>query len=335
MPIGTAQLLHHTFGAAPLWLWLIFHLLVFALLTIDFFLTRGSLPTPLVARRSYWLTAMWVLAALFFGIIVHLALSRQYALEYLTGFGIEEALSIDNLFVFLVLFRAFGLDPSLQRRVLFFGVIGAIGMRALMIFVGIRLLNSFTWMNYVFGAVLLYTAWHLLQESFQCPEGPHAERPPRAIGWLVKHLPMAEPETDGVRGRQQDRFLVRQDGKLRLTPLFLALIAVEATDVVFATDSVPAVLAVSHHPFVVYSSNIFAVLGLRSLYFSLAAALEKLHKLRYGLVVILAFVGLKMMLARVFEPPIWISLAFLASVIASTTVWSLLTDPASAKSKFT
>ncbi len=310
-------MLNQTLGGAPLWLWLIFHLIVFTLLGLDSLLTRRSLPVSAVARRSYWLTAFWLTAALLFALLVYRVLSPQYGLEYLTGYGIEEALSIDNLFVFLVLFRAFGLNPSQQRRVLFFGVLGAIVMRALMIFLGIRLLNSFAWMNYIFGAILLYTAWHLLRKSLG---SPHSEDPPSVVTWLSRRLPMSS-------GNHEDRFLVRQDGRLRFTSLFVALIAIEATDVVFATDSVPAVLAISHHPFVVYSSNIFAVLGLRSLYFTLAAALERLHKLRYGLVAILAFVGVKMMLARAFTIPIWISLVVLASVVAITAVWSLLTEP--------
>ncbi len=312
-------MLDHILGGAPLWMWLVFHLLVFALLAADFLLTRGSLPAPIIERRSYWLTALWIAAALLFALLVHRVLSPQYALEYLTGYGIEEALSIDNLFVFLVLFRAFGLAPTQQRRVLFFGVLGAIVMRALMIFAGIRLLNAFWWMNYFFGAILLYTAWHLLRESL----GRTAEGPPRIIAWLMRKLPMAAPPRD----RKHERFFVRENGRLRLTPLFVALIAIEATDVIFATDSVPAVLAVTHHPFVVYSSNIFAVLGLRSLYFTLAAALERLHKLRYGLVAILAFVAVKMILARAVTLPIWISLTVLASAVTITAIWSLVTEP--------
>jgi tellurite resistance protein TerC len=313
-------MLNQTLGGAPLWLWLAFHALVFALLGADAWLTRDSLPPRVIARRSYWLTAVWLAAAMLFALLVYRALSSQYGLEYLTGYGIEEALSIDNLFVFLVLFRAFRLNASRQRRVLFYGVLGAILMRALMIFVGIRLLDSFAWMNYIFGAILLYTAWHLLRESMRSTEESHAEDQPRVVAWLSRRLPMAARN-------HKDHFLVREDGRLRFTPLFVALLAIEATDVVFALDSVPAVLAVSQHPFIVYSSNIFAVLGLRSLYFTLEAALERLHKLRYGLVVILAFVGLKMMLAHIFTLPIWISLAVLVSIIAITAVWSLLTTP--------
>ncbi len=312
MSLGAAT----TFGGAPLWLWLLFHLLVCMLLGADFFLTRGTLPLETVKRRSYGMTVVWIVAALSYAWMIGRVVAPRFGLEYLTGYGIEEALSIDNLFVFLVLFRAFGLTSAMQRRVLFFGVLGAILMRAVMIFAGIRLLQAFLWMNYIFGAILLYTAWHLLRKS----KGSEAERPPRGIDWMTRHLPVTTQDHGA-------RFLVREDGQLRATPLLIALIAIEATDAVFATDSVPAVLAVSHHPFVVYSSNIFAVLGLRSLYFTLAATLERLHKLRYGLAAVLAFVGGKMMLSRVVDVPIWISLAVLSTAVATTAIWSLLSKP--------
>lgn len=318
MPGGVHNL-DCVYGGAPLWLWIVFHLIVFALLAADSFFTRNAVPAALIHRRSYVLTACWLGAAMLFAWLIGAVLSRHYALEYLTGYGIEEALSVDNLFVFLVLFRAFHLDAACQRRVLFFGVLGAIAMRALMIFAGVRLLNAFSWMNYVFGALLLYTAWHLLRESLECPEGPHTEKPPGPVAWLMRRF--AAPQK---KPTDRHRFFVRENGRFRPTSLFFALIAIEATDVFFATDSVPAVLAVTHHPFVVYSSNIFAVLGLRSLYFTLAAALERLHFLRYGLVAILVFVGGKMLLAHFVSVPTWISLVVILGVLAVTTLGSLL-----------
>lgn len=327
MTPAAVRILESSPGGAPLWMWLAFHLLVAALLGIDFFLTRNSVPPDQVRRRSYWLTAVWVLSAFGFALLVYHVLSRQSALEYITGYGIEESLSIDNLFVFLVLFCAFSLRPAQQRRVLFYGVTGAIFLRALMIFAGLRLFQAFAWINYIFAALLLYTAWHLLAESLRCPAGPHTERPPRPIAWLLRRVHANSAWPPSGREQDTDKFLLRVNGRLRATPLLVALLAVEAADVIFATDSVPAVLAVTRHPFVVYSSNIFAVLGLRSLYFSLAAALERLHKLRYGLVVILAYVGLKMLLARIYSPPIWASLAFVALVVTATTIWSVLTAP--------
>lgn len=311
-----------------MWLWFAFHAIVLVLFCVDFFLTRDSQPIRAVERRSHWLTASWIAAAMLFAWLIYRELSPQYALEYLTGYGIEEALSIDNLFVFFVLFQAFGLRTRAQRHLLFFGVVGAILLRAVMIFAGIELLDAFSWMNYIFGAILLYTAWHLLRTSHTA----ETEETPKIAGWLARYLPMSSRP----HGR---RFLVREElnGKRRLcfTPLFLALIAIETTDLIFATDSIPAVLAVSHHPFIVYSSNIFAVLGLRSLYFSLAAALNRLHKLRYGLVVILFFVGIKMMLSHIWKLPTWVSLAVLASIVAVTAVWSLLTTPPAAKATIT
>lgn len=306
-----------------MWLWLVFHAVVFTLLGLDFLLTRRTVPSRAIAHRSYWLTAVWIAAALLFALLVYRTLSPRYALEYLTGYGIEEALSIDNLFVFLVLFRLFGLDAARQRRLLFFGVLGAIVMRAVMIFAGIRLLNAFAWMNYIFGGILLYAAWHLFREQHD-----RQAETPRWIGWLTRRLPMVSLDSNQDR---RERFLVREQGRFRFTPLFIALLTIEATDLIFATDSIPAVLAVSHHPFIVYSSNIFAILGLRSLYFTLAATLERLHKLRYGLAAILAFVGAKMLMAHVVKVPIGISLTVVGGAVGVTAVWSLLSKPALAQ----
>ena len=320
MPSGTYLLHGPMLGGAPLWLWLLFHALLLALLGVDWAFTKNAREEQTLARRAHWMTSVWILAAFLFALLIDDVLSHRYALEYLTGYGIEESLSIDNLFVFLVLFRAFGLEPARQRSLLFFGVLGAIVMRGLMIFAGIGLLNAFNWMNYIFGAILLYTAWHLLWKSLKS----EPEHTPAWIDWFTGHLPMASQEHQG-------RFLVREDRRLRFTPLFVALIAIEMTDLIFATDSIPAVLAVSHHPFVVYCSNIFAVLGLRSLYFTLAATLEKLHQLRYGLVVILTFVGIKMMLSNVYPISILVSLAVLGSVVALSVIWSLLSRPEPSK----
>jgi tellurite resistance protein TerC len=315
MALATNFMDHRMFGGAPLWLWLVFHALVFGLLIVDWAFTRTARKEPVLVRRANWMTGVWITAALLFALIVYRGLSQRYALEYLAGYGIEESLSIDNLFVFLVLFQAFGLKLTQQRRVLFFGVVGAIVMRAAMILAGIRLLDTFSWMNYIFGAILLYTAFHLLRKSLQS----RPERPLFWMDWLSRHPPMA-------REKHPYRFFVREEGHLRFTPLFIALLAIETTDLVFATDSIPAVLAVSHHPFIVYSSNIFAVLGLRSLYFALASVLQRLHKLRYGLVAILVFVGGKMMLSNFVTVPIWVSLTVLASAVTVTAVWSLLSE---------
>lgn len=294
------------FAGAPLWLWVAFHGLVLALLLADFFLTRDAKPRHTVEQRSYWLTGCWIAAALLFAFAVARALSPADGVAYLTGYGIEEALSLDNLFVFVVLFRLFHLDGADQRKVLFYGVLGAILLRGAMIFAGLALLDRFWWMNFIFGAILLLTAWHLLRESRESAGG----QPPRAIRWLVRRL--ARHPEDGDQ---------RRAAVLRLLP---AILAIEATDALFATDSVPAVLAVTHHPFVAYSSNILAVLSLRSLYFTVAAALARLTRLHYGLAAILAFIGGKMMLTRFWEPPVWISLAVVAGCLGVSAAWSLL-----------
>lgn len=293
-------------AGAPLWLWVAFHALVLALLAADFTLTRNTLPRTTAERRSLWLTGCWIAAALLFAGVLAYVLTPADSVAYLTGYGIEEALSIDNLFVFIVLFRMFRLNTADQRLVLFYGVLGAIALRGLLLFAGLALLDAFRWMNIVFGAILLLTAWHLLRESRKETDG----QPPRAIRWLVHRLKQAT-EPSGSR----------RSALLRLLP---AIVAVEATDVLFATDSVPAVLAVTHHPFVAYASNILAVLGLRSLYFTVAVAVSRLTRLHYGLAAILAFIGSKMMLARVWEPPVWMSLAVVAGCLGLSTAWSLL-----------
>ena len=300
-------LLAGTVAGAPLWLWIAFHALVLCLLIADFSLTRDAVPRKTVERRSFWLTGCWVAAALLFALVVGRALSPADGVAYLTGYGIEEALSIDNLFVFVVLFRLFRLDSADQRRVLFYGVLGAIVLRGAMIFAGIALLDNVRWMKFLFGAVLLLTAWHLLRESRRESE----EQPPRAIRWLVRHL-------SGGSEKRGD------SGGAALLRLLPAILAIEATDALFATDSVPAVLAVTHHPFVAYASNILAVLGLRSLYFTVAAALARLSRLHYGLAAILIFIGGKMMLAKIWEPPVWVSLAVVASCLTVSAAWSLL-----------
>ena len=296
-----------TVAGAPLWLWVAFHALVLSLLIADFMLTRDAVPRATVERRSFWLTGCWVAAALLFALAVVGALSPADGIAYLTGYGIEEALSIDNLFVFVVLFRLFRLNSADQRKVLFYGVLGAIVLRGAMIFAGIALLDNVHWMNFLFGAVLLVTAWHLLRES----HGGAKEQPPRAIRWLVRRLSGGSEKRKDSRGATL----------LRLLP---AILAIEATDALFATDSVPAVLAVTHHPFVAYASNILAVLGLRSLYFTVAAALARLSRLHYGLAAILPFIGGKMMLANIWQPPVWVSLAVVAGCLGLSAAWSML-----------
>ena len=304
-------------GSAPLWLWIVFHLLLLALLALDAGIARArQSDMPTSHRAAFWMTAVWIISALLFALLIGHALRPQLAAEYLAGYGIEESLSIDNLLVFLLLFRAFNLNPQQQRRALFWGVLGAIVLRAGMIAAGLALVQIFAWIPYAFGILLLLAALRLLRQRTNAQHGSQ----PRWIALLARHLPLS---TDG----NSSRFFVRDEGRLRGTHLLFALIVVEITDLLFAVDSIPAVLAVSHHAFVVYTSNIFAVVGLRSLYFVVAGMLEKLHRLHDGLAVLLLFVGAKMLLSHVLKIPIAVSLGVLAAIIALTILLSLFTQP--------
>ena len=303
-------------GSAPLWLWILFHLLLLSLLGVDHAVTRAARNRP-ANHSAISLTLLWIVAALLFSVLIAHALRPQFAAEYLAGYSIEEALSIDNMFVFLLVFRSFGLGTSQQHKVLFWGVLGAIVMRAGMIAAGLTLVRLFGWINYIFGVILLVAAIRLLLKS----QKKQPKQQPRWVMTLARHLPLAKNSAG-------NHFFVRENGVLRCTHLFLVLVVIELTDLFFAMDSIPAVLAVSHHPFVVYSSNVFAVMGLRSLYFVIAGLLEQFHLLHYGLAVILLFVGAKMLLSHFVTIPIGISLGVLATVIALTIILSLLTRPA-------
>ena len=281
-------MLAHTIAGAPLSWWIAFHAVVLLLILLD-----AALPIDTSPRRK---TAFALLSSLFialcalgFAFWLNARQGRQPALEFLGGYVVETSLSIDNLFVFLLLFRSFRLDVRDQRRALLWGVGGAIVLRSLCIAVGITLLARLSWMQFLFGAFLLVAALRLLRE--------HPDREATSPGWLARLS----------RGSSS---------------LLWVIIAVELTDLLFAFDSIPAVLALSHNPFVVYTSNIAAILGLRSLYFVLAGLLTRLRFLHYGLAILLAFVGAKMLLSRWFEIPVVASLAVLAVILLATAAAS-------------
>jgi tellurite resistance protein TerC len=285
-------------GGASLTFWICFHLGVLVILLIDsFWLQRKptASPTPAVL----W-TIFLVAGSVAFAGYLYASRGHQAGLEFISGYTIEFSLSVDNLFVFLLLFTSFGLAPASQRSALGWGVAGAILMRGTFIVAGVALLQRFAAVEYIFGAILLYAAIRLLLQE----QGRHT--PPRWASWLK--------QINGGR------------------PIFLlAILAIELTDLVFALDSVPAVIAVSHQPFIIYTSNICAILGLRSLYFVLAGVLHKLRLLHYGLGLVLAFVGIKMLLTRWIEIPTIISLAVILGIVALFTALSLLTTSSSQK----
>jgi tellurite resistance protein TerC len=289
--------------------WLYFHLALVALLAVEYGLHR-LLPAP--HRKAIAATVLWTAAALGLAALLIRPYHALGAQQFLAGYALEESLSIDNLFVFLLLFRLFNIAAVRQPKVLFWGVAGAIVMRGAFIAGGLGLLNRFHWIGYVFAAFILVAAVRLLKpESTQ----PDAEHTPRWIAWLSRLRPIS---TD------QSRFFTREDGRRMATVLFLALVAIELTDVIFALDSIPAVLSITRQPFLAYTSNIMAVMGLRSLYVLLAGALSRLRFLHYGLAAVLAFAALKMLLADWIDISPLISLAMIAALLGVTIAASLL-----------
>ncbi len=292
----------------PLSHWLGFHAALFLLLALEWLMAQRIHDTH---RRALYATALWVTASLVFAGFLWRTVHAVAATQYLAGYAIEEALSVDNLFVFLILFRAFQIPEGRQQKVLFWGVAGAILMRGAFIAAGLRLLERFAWIEYIFGAILLVAAIRLLFPQKKKDEN----KPPTWLEWLTRVQPVSASQTS---------FLARENGTLMPTVLLLALVAVELTDVVFALDSIPAVLSITRTPFLAYTSNIMAVMGLRSLYVLLAAMLTSLRFLHYGLSALLSFAALKMLAAHwVAIGPIT-SLAIIVSLLAVTVATSLL-----------
>jgi tellurite resistance protein TerC len=288
------------FEGAPIAWWICFHIVVLALILIDLLvLGRGEASSQ--TRQNLWFVLFLVFLAACFGIWIGYDEGRQIGLEFAAGYLIELSMSIDNLFVFLIMFRSFGLNGEDQRKALLFGIIGAILMRGIFIFAGLELLEEFHWIQYVFGGLLVITALRLLFNK------KHGDTPASAK-WITD----LTARLTGGRGNT------------RRTTFIVVIIAIELVDLVFAIDSVPAVLAVSHHPFVVYTSNICAILGLRALYFLLAGLLDRLRYLHLGLAAILGFVGSKMMLAKFVSVPVAYSLGFIVLVIVASTAASFL-----------
>ena len=293
----------------PLSHWIGFHIALVLLLGAELLYARRSRHSR--HTKSIVETIFWVGAALAFSLFIFKTLGSASSVEYLAGYAIEEALSIDNLFVFLLLFKLFRIGDEHQPKVLFWGVAGAIVMRGAFIAAGLGLLARFHWISYAFGAILLFAAGRLL-----VPEKKEKkESTPRWIGWVAKLHPVS---------LRQDTFFVRENGQRMMTMLFLALIAIEITDVVFALDSIPAVLSITRHPFIAYTSNIMAVMGLRSLYFLLAHLLTRLRFLHYGLAAVLAFAAIKMLAAAWIEVGPLVSLGVIVLLLGVTVVASLL-----------
>ena len=308
-----------------MWIWASFIFLIFIFLALDLGVFNKSDHVIKTKEASLW-TALWVSLAMAFSGVIYWLFSAglidnptgltpgNAVLKYITGYLIELSLSIDNVFVIAVIFSAFKIPPIYQHRVLFWGILGAIVFRALMIVFGVTLINQFHWIIYVFGVFLLYTAFKMLKSD------EHDFNPKNSL--VFKQIKKIYPITNTLNG---NHFFVKRMGVKAATPLFVALIVIELTDVLFALDSIPAILAITADPFIVFSSNILAILGLRSMYFLVSRMLQKFRYINYSLVVILAFVGLKMLFSDFIHPPEWVSLSVIvvslvAGIVASVRI---------------
>lgn len=300
------------------WLWVGFSIFIVTMLSLDLGLFNRKAHT--IKYREAWIwSSVWVTLALIFAGLVFRYQGSQRGLEFLTGYLIELSLSVDNLFVFLLIFSYFKVPARFQHRVLFWGVMGALVMRLTMIFVGAALINRFHWIIYIFGGFLVYTGIKMFRHE-DTDMQPDQNVVVRAI---TRFLPIS-------RHYDEQKFFTKVNGRRTGTLLFLVLIVVEVTDLVFAVDSIPAIFAITTNTFIVYTSNVFAILGLRSMYFLLAGVVEKFRYLRTGLAIVLTFIGIKMLVTALgLHIPIWFSLIFVAVVLAGSVVASLLITPES------
>ena len=310
---------------APLWLWLVFVAFVIAALFVDFAVLKKQGSHEVGVREALWWSLAWVALSLVFNALFwwaikdvsgSTAVANEKALEFLTGYLIEKSLAVDNIFVFLLIFTYFAVPPAFQKRVLMIGIIGAIVLRTIMILVGAWLLDQFHWILYVFGAFLILTGvkmWWAAGQEESLDDNP-------ALKLLRKVLPVSK-HYDG------EKFWTVENGKKIATPLLMVIALVAMTDVIFAVDSIPAIFAITKDPFIVLTSNVFAILGLRAMFFLLQAAASRFHLLNYGLAVILVFIGTKMMIIDLYKIPVAVSLGVVLGILAITMVWSSKTAP--------
>lgn len=309
------------FGGA-IWLWVGFNVFVLAMLALDLGVFHRTAHAVSVKEATIW-SVVWISLAMTFNIGLYffwntLSPSSTYSnseasLAFFTGYLIEKSLSVDNIFVFVLIFSYFAVPPIYQHRVLFWGIIGALIMRGVLIGVGAALLKEFHWIIYIFGGFLIFTG---IRMAMHRNEQMKPDKNP-----LVRLFRRMMPVTEKYEG---DKFFVRRAGVLMATPLFLVLLIIESTDLVFAVDSIPAIFAVTDDPFLVYTSNVFAILGLRSLYFVLAGVIDKFYYLKIGLSAVLTFVGIKMVMVDVYKIPVMLSLGIIASILAVAVIASWL-----------
>jgi tellurite resistance protein TerC len=296
-------------------MWGVFGVVVVTALALDLFVFHREAHEVRLREAAVWV-AIWMSLATAFGFWTWYEAGAERGLEFFAGYLIEQALSVDNIFVFIIIFKYFGTPPEYRHRVLFWGILGAVLLRGLFVILGVALISQFQWVLYVFGVFLVYTGIKILRHSEM--EMDPEQNP--AIRFLQRHLRI-------VNRHEGQKFLVRQDGKLWATPLLVVLLVIEATDVVFAVDSIPAIFGVTDDPFIIFTSNIFAVLGLRALYFVLHGLMSKFDFLHYGLGLVLAFVGVKMLASEWVHIPIQWSLGVIVALLGGSIVISWFFDP--------
>ncbi|OFZ25957.1 MAG: hypothetical protein A2381_09875 [Bdellovibrionales bacterium RIFOXYB1_FULL_37_110] len=294
--------------------WILFFLLIVVLLAFDLGVLNRKNHAPSIREAMVW-SAMWISLALAFNVGVYFWFGSQKAVEFLTGFILEKSLSVDNLFVFILIFNAFRVPRYIHHKILFYGILGAIIFRFIFIFIGAALLSKFSWMMFVFGAFLVFTGIKITlkkDEEFN-PDNNIV------LKLATKYLPF--------RGEMSDMFIIKKDKKYFFTPLFIVLLAIETSDIIFAVDSIPAIFAITRDPFIVFTSNIFAILGLRSIYFVLENLMDKFIYLKYGLGVILTYIGIKMLIVEYIHIPVTLSLGFVFAVLLISILASLCRSP--------
>lgn len=292
--------------------WACFLGFVLVMLALDLGVFHRKSHEVKIKEALIW-SAVWISLALLFNYGIYVFMGKEKAIEFLTGYVIEKSLSIDNLFVFIMLFTYFNVEAKYQHKILFWGILGALVMRAIFIFAGVALISKFHWIIYVFGAILIYTGFKML---FHKDEKIEPDKNP-----LVRLFKKFFPVTEKVQG---GKFFVKLDGKTFATPLFVVLLIVEFTDLIFAVDSIPAILAITNDTFIIFTSNVFAILGLRALYFALSGITKYFHYLKYGLSAILVFVGIKMTIVDFYKVPIVYSLLVICSILVVSILFSIV-----------
>jgi tellurite resistance protein TerC len=294
--------------------WILFNVIIFAILALDLGVINKRAHKITLKEALAW-SGVWIAVALIFNCFVFAQFGRTKALEFLTGYLIEYSLSVDNIFVFILIFSFFSVKPQYQHKILFWGILGALIMRGIFIFAGVALINKFHWIVIIFGGFLIFSGIKMLFQKEEISVDPEKNG---LVRLFRKFLPVTET-------LHNDSLIIRQNKKLYATPLFLVLLVIESTDLIFAVDSIPAVLAISQDTFIVYTSNIFAILGLRSLYFAVSGIMGYFRYLKVGLAIVLAFVGFKMLASYIhLEIPILLSLAIIISILLISILASVI-----------